>query len=120
MAVYATDEELAAFTGQTVPDDADRLLKRASEVIDDYTRTAVFGVDEDTGLPTDAEVLAAFRDATCAQVEFWTCGHEEDDVLGPVDSVSMGGVTAKGRELAPRAARILRDNHLYSKDPVSL
>jgi hypothetical protein len=116
VAVYATEEELATFTGQTAPTDADRLLERASGVIDDHTRTAVYEVDEETGFPTDPVLLAAFRDATCAQVEFWMASHEEDDILGPVDSVSLGGVTAKGRELAPRAARILRENHVYASE----
>lgn len=102
------------------PHDVDRLLERASELLDDYLRTAVFDVDDDTGLPTDADVIAALRDATCAQVEFWLAGDEEDDILGPVDAVGMAGVTAKGRELAPRAARKLREAGLYNTDPVLL
>jgi hypothetical protein len=101
------------------PEDLDRLLEQASTVIDDNTRTAIYDVDDDD-LPTDTDVIAAFRDATCAQVEFWITSDEEDDILGPVDSVSLGGVSAKGRELAPRAARILRVAGLYSNDPVIL
>jgi hypothetical protein len=101
------------------PEDLTRLLLRASELVDDYTRTAIYDVDDDD-FPTDADVIAAFRDATCAQVEFWLTSDETDDVLGPADTVSVGGLSAKGRELAPRAARILRNNHLYSNDPVAL
>ena len=71
------------------PVDLDRLLTRASEVIDDYTRTARYPTDADD-LPTDADDIAAFRDATCAQVEFWLAGDEEDDVLGPLTDVTIG------------------------------
>jgi hypothetical protein len=34
------------------------------------TATSVYGVDE-TGLPSDANISDAFRDATCAQVASW-------------------------------------------------
>jgi hypothetical protein len=101
------------------PTDLTRLLLRASELIDDYTRTAIYAVDTD-GMPTDTDIIAAFRDATCAQVEAWETADEEDDILGPVDTVGLAGVTAKGRELAPRAARILREAGLYSIDTVTM
>jgi hypothetical protein len=101
------------------PEDITRLLLRASELIDDYCRTAVYDVDTG-GLPTDSGDIAAFRDATCAQVEFWLAGDEEDDVLGPLESLSIGGVSAKPAfvmVLAPRAARILRSAGLYGGEP---
>ena len=104
------------------PEDLGRLLDRASEVIADYTRTAIYAVDDD-GMPTDAEDVAAFRDATCAQVEFWLTADEEDDILGPVDNLALGdlkvgnsafgGVRVAPMFLAPRAARILRNANLY-------
>lgn len=105
------------------PEDLSRLLTRASELIDDNCRTAVYDVDTDD-LPTGLDVVAAFRDATCAQVEFWLAGDEEDDVLGPVEwSLSMGNTSTKpaaglSLTLAPRAARILRSAGLYSGEPV--
>ena len=104
--------------GGVTPADAARLLDRASELIDDCTRTAIYPVDAN-GLPTGADEIAALRDATCAQVEFWLASDEEDDVLGPVDSLTIGGVTAhtKPLTLAPRAARILRSAQLYRSDP---
>ena len=104
------------------PEDLSRLLTRASELIDDYCRTAVYPVDVD-GLPTEADDIAAFRDATCAQVEFWLAGDEEDDILGPVTYLSIGGVMAKTNTaviLAPRAARILRTAGLYSIEASAL
>jgi len=119
---YATSTEYEVFAGGTPPDDLARLLERASEVIDDNLRTAWFPVDS-KGLPTNADHIAAFRDATCAQVEFWSAGDEEDDVLGPVKDISFGTVKATPADvyvLAPRASRILRNAGLYRREPVSL
>lgn len=110
------------------PVDYDRLLTRASELIDDYLRTAVYDVDDD-GLPTDTDVAEVLRDATCAQVEFWLASDEEDDILGPVQGISLGGMQVEYGAgpnrtlpyyLAPRAARILRNAGLYSGEPVTL
>lgn len=122
MTAYATSAEYAAFADGATPDDLPRLIDRAGEVIDDFTRTAVYAVDSD-GLPTGAIEIAAFRDATCAQVEFWLAGDEEDDVLGPVTDLTIGSVKATPQTplvLAPRAARILRSAGLYRGDPVTL
>jgi len=111
------------------PVDVDRLLERASELIDDYLRTAYYATDDDD-LPTDAKVATALSKATCAQVEYWQAGDEEDDILGPVESLALGGMTVKfnsntgqreaPRYLAPRAARILREAELLRGQPVVL
>jgi len=128
MTAYATAAELATFTDQDTPDGVDAMLERASEVIDDHTRTAVYAVDGND-LPTDAAIIAAFRDSTCAQVEFWMAGDVEDDILGPVQGVVLSGMQLQygaganritPLELAPRAARILRIAGLYRGDPVTL
>lgn len=117
---YATYAQLETFTGSSLPDDetaAERMLDRASELIDDYLRRAVYDVDDD-GAPTDDDDIAALRDATCAQVEFWMAADEEEDILGPVQSLSIGNIqVSQGSDdrrvapmyLAPRAARILRN-----------
>lgn len=113
---YATNEQLTNFLGYPAPEDAARLLVRASELIDDYTITAVYNVDSDDQ-PTDATVAGAFADATCAQVEYWLTADEEDDILGPLQGVAvaalqlqMGAGTNRATPmyLAPRAARHLR------------
>ncbi|GAU67681.1 hypothetical protein SSP35_05_02480 [Streptomyces sp. NBRC 110611] len=116
--VYATPEQLAAWTGQPTPEDAERLLARASEDIDSALLTAVYPVDDD-GDPTAATIAAALADATCAQVEYWLAtGDDGTGAAGHWDSVSIGPVSLSGRssappaasgvELAPRAARALR------------
>jgi hypothetical protein len=113
---YATTQQLQTYTGATPPADATRLLGRASELIDDHIVTAIYDVD-DAGQPTDQKVIDALADATCAQVEYWLAGDEEDDILGPVQGQSLAGMQeqygagdnrATPMYLAPRAARHLR------------
>lgn len=120
--VYATNAQLGTYLGAPVPADAARLLVRASEIVDDHTVTAVYAIDT-AGTATDPVVVAGLRDAACAQVEFWLAGDEEDDILGPVQSVSTGGVQLQYGDpgnrptpmyLAPRAARHLRGAGLLS------
>lgn len=126
-AAYADVNDLQVFLGQSAPNaeaeaQATRMLLRASELISDCTMTARYATDEH-GMPTENDIVAAFRDSTCAQVEFWLASDEEDDILGPIDNISIGSLkvaysaVSAGRVapmlLAPRAARILREACLY-------
>ncbi|MET9601097.1 hypothetical protein [Streptomyces sp. NPDC006459] len=114
---YATPEQLAAWTGQPAPADAERLLARAGEDVDSALLTAIYPVDED-GDPLDPEVRTALANATCAQVEFQLAGGDDGTGAGGQwASVSIGPVSLSGRssrtaaagvELAPRADRALR------------
>lgn len=122
MAVYATGAELASYLGTPAPADTTRLLARASELVDDHIVTAVYAVNT-SGMPTDTVHIDALRDATCAQVEHWLAGDEEDDILGPVQGVALSGLQvqygagenrATPMYLAPRAARALRRGGLLS------
>ena len=121
---YADIADLETYLAQSAPDApseavATRMLARASELIDDHIRTAIYPHDTD-GLPTESVHQDALRDAVCAQVEFWFAGDEEDDVLGPVKDISFGTVKATPADvltLAPRAARILRNADLYQSQP---
>jgi hypothetical protein len=127
MTTYATVVQLAADPWGLTPPGAARLLVRASEVIDQALRTAVYDVDT-AGAPTDVAVIAALVGATCAQVEFWETGDEEDDILGPVQGISLAGMQiqfgagdnrATPTYLAPRAHRILVNAGLRDMQPVS-
>lgn len=90
--VYATTTQLADYLGTAAPSDGARLLKRASRLLDsDFLTPAVYDVDS-AGMPTDAEVAAAFAEAVCAQVEFWGVVGEETDISGPLQGVSIGSV----------------------------
>lgn len=91
--VYATSADYQTYSGQTPPADIDRRLARASELIDsDVTKAAWYDTD-DAGLPTNATVVEAFANATCAQVEFWSQVGEQVDTSGPIQGVSLGGLS---------------------------
>lgn len=115
--VYATPDQLAAYTGAPAPADAVRLLTRASEDIDDALSCALYDTDAQ-GMPTDPEVIQALADATCAVVEYRTATQDDGTgAAGQWDSVSIGPVSLSGRRgegapdglpLAPRAERTLR------------
>ena len=116
--VYATPEQLTAWTGRPAPPGADRLRARASEDIDDALLTAVYYTDA-TGMPTCPIILQALADATCAQVEYQQAtGDDGTGAAGRWGSVSIGPVSLSDRrdstegagavDLAPRAHRALR------------
>ncbi|MEJ2886155.1 hypothetical protein [Actinomycetospora aeridis] len=85
MTVWATTEYLATYLGEAVPDDAGRLLARASRVVDGLITHAVYDTDDD-GQPTSLLVRGALADATCAQVQTWIdagqATYEGDDDAG--------------------------------------
>lgn len=90
MATYATIEDLEyrLSSAYSVPDNAQQLLKKASEVIDTATlgRTVTLWADTET----DAELLDVITQATCDQVEFWLEAGEEHDVAGLKGSLVAG------------------------------
>ncbi|WP_129307995.1 hypothetical protein [Streptomyces sp. L2] len=123
--VYATVDDYQTFTGETPPDGTDRRLSTASRMLDrTILRFCRYDVD-DTGLPTNTVVAAAFRDAVCAQVAWW--GNVGDpsgaDAVGwgtlAIGSVNLGrnatavsGDDAPARQLAPEAADALQSPDL--------
>jgi hypothetical protein len=126
---YATTADLAAWLDAAPPAGSARLLRRASAVVDDWTRAAVYDVDTDQ-LPTVATIRDAFRDAVCAQVESWqasgagpsgpgAAGYSQI-TAGRITLVRGAGSTAaaapvvSGRALAPEAASILAAEGLLS------
>lgn len=89
---YATTTQLANFLHAAPPLDAVKLLERATTLLDsDFLKAAVYDVDDD-GMPSDADVIAAFAEAACAQVEFWGEVGEETDISGPLQGVQLGSV----------------------------
>lgn len=116
--VYATPEQLQAWTGREPPADAARLLARASEDVDSALLTALYDTDA-MGMPTDPAVVAALADAACAQVEYQqAAGDDGTGAADRWDSVSLGPASMSGPrqrpaspgdvDLAPRAHRALR------------
>lgn len=106
---YATTTELADYLGmdeEELPDDADRLLDRASEMIDYYTLDRI---DED-----DADHEKAAEKSVSAQVEYWMSTDEDVDISEmpgnfSIGSFSMGTASESEKlpELSSRAKRYL-------------
>lgn len=95
MLIYATSDDLTTATPPwltVAPANVGSLLRSASLLIQQTTIASFYDVD-DTGLPTDAVVLQAFVDATCAQVATWA-GLGIDPLLVALDG--KGPVRSKG------------------------
>jgi hypothetical protein len=123
--VYATPAQLAAYTGQPAPDDAEQLLAGASRMLDaEVLRLAVYATSDD-GMPSDPLVAAAFTAAVCAQVVWWGKVGDSTGAAGAgwgnvsIGSVSLGrgsgstgspdGSDSAARQIAPQAWDALRD-----------
>lgn len=107
MLAHATVADVAAWTGKDATG-TERLIRRASELIDAATTTA-YEVDSTTGLAVDEGYAVALRDAVCAQVEHWLLTGESNDIDGMAGekvAVSDLSVTRPNR-LAPRARQQL-------------
>ena len=98
---YATLSQLTDYMDEEPPDNADRLLVKATRRIDYLTIAAVYDTDDD-GLPTDDDVAAAFRDATCAQVQWW---HERGDTTGNDTAAEWGDVQVGKVRLSRRVSQ---------------
>lgn len=95
--------DYVTYTGQ--PDDfmiPQRVLARASHVIDRALTAAIYEVDVD-GMPTDDTVLAALRDATCAQAR-QLVEHPEEP-FGPLTAEAYDVLYAAG--LVPTHPRMV-------------
>lgn len=97
---YATQNDLSSYLG-SVPESADRLLTRASELLDALTLGRID--------LNNAEHSEAVKNATCAQVEYWLQIGEDMEIMGNPDNFRMDNFifSAKLPQLAPRAKRYL-------------
>lgn len=123
--VYATTDDYETYTGQTATADTGRLLLRASQFLDSQVLRACWYQVDDAGLPTDALVAAAFRDAVCAQVQWWGELGDSTGAAGAgwgsveIGSVKLSrsvtavsGADAPSRQLAPQVWDALRSPDL--------
>lgn len=94
MRVYATVSDYADFAELEYTDDVQlaKRLRSASEQVEKLTRLAVYDTDED-GYPTDPDVEAAFRDATCAIAEHWADTDDPRGVDATQGAVKIGSVS---------------------------
>lgn len=126
--VYATTAQLADYLDEAPPSGARRLLRRASQMVDDALLTATYRVDDVTGLPIDAPVAAALAEAACAQVEWWgeigdTAGSGAVATLAGarIGTVQLPGKAGTGDgipDLAPAALAVLRRANLTGRGPL--
>lgn len=96
----------AATAAQWELDECERVLERATELVDDLTGRALYEVDHE-GKTVDENIAAALRMATCAVVEKWLEVGEENDIDGlDGDQISVPGFSG---HRAPRSSnRVLR------------
>jgi hypothetical protein len=115
-----------------VPANAQVLLDRASRQIDRAIQCAIYDVDDD-GLPTDAAVTTALKEATCEQVAYnLEVGNKSGIPHGLQSGVpsgssageialsrgpSAGGASADQPWLGDQAASILRTAGLLGPGP---
>lgn len=112
---YATSQDIIEYTGlATLPDDIDRQISRAEELIDEATRG---NIDTD-----NTNHMEAAKKATCAQIEYWLSMGEDIDISKmpsnfKIGSFSMGSANQAEEytKLAPRSRRhLLMAGLLYS------
>lgn len=125
MRVFASQGDLTADPWNLAPPaNVGLLLVRASQLVENACKTAVFDVADD-GLPEDLNLRHALRDATCAQVAVWA-GANLDPLTASVGtgsaavaSKSAGGrsVTYAATDAATSAARARSAGRL---DPFAL
>lgn len=99
MRVYATPEDLSAYPGgDTVPTGSvDLLLRAASGAVDTLMRGGVYDTDP-AGLPTDPDVVQAFKDATCLiAIEAQAAGITAAGGTSEWSQVGIGNVSLAGR-----------------------
>lgn len=78
---YATTADYSKLIRKAPPVGARRGLAEASRLVDEMLLTAIYAVDEVTGLPTETEHIEALRDATCLQLE-WAASSGDKNMTG--------------------------------------
>ncbi|WP_328683144.1 hypothetical protein [Streptomyces sp. NBC_00343] len=87
---YATVEEFTDYLDpDPVPDNAARLLNRASKRLDSVLIGAVYETDEN-GLPTDPDLVEIFREAVCIQAQYIAALGDETGAMANVSQMSLG------------------------------
>lgn len=116
MLVFAQAADVESFTGQPAPENTERLIRKASGMVQHAIRRATFDTTP-SGLPSDPDVADALRDAVCAQVEYWD-GSDVDPTKADttpalsstgLDGSSLGFDTATAAQVKAQAADSLCD-----------
>jgi hypothetical protein len=130
LGVYATPGQYAMYIGGTLPANLVRLLRMASQDIDDALIASVYNI-------TDATVAAALAEAACEQASEYLAKGWTNGYMLPVADVQigsarltglMGGTSARGggysvppgARLSPRALGVLQRAGLTGQPPNTL
>lgn len=119
--IYANSADYQTYTGQTPPSDIDQQLADASRMLEaQVIRLCWYEVDED-GYPSNTLVREAFRDAVCAQAEWFDELGDSTGASGvgwgtvKLGSAQMSrsvtatsGASSAAREIAPKAMDALQ------------
>ncbi len=90
--IYADSDALAAWAGASAPSNASVLLRSASLLVRQATLPAMYAADDD-GLPTDADLLQAMSDATCAHAAaLWAAGINPLSADGDIETIKASGI----------------------------
>jgi len=113
---YATKSELADYLGVDTgdlpsDDEVERLLDRASELIDHFTLNRI-----DT---EDSDHEEAARKAVCAQYEYWAELGDELGIMAKINSISIGSFSVSGGSEGAKFDQ-LADRAKQSLDKVGL
>jgi hypothetical protein len=112
--MHATKEELQEWMGSEAPQNAERLLQRASNLIDSVV-VAPYAKRAD-GTIIDVNVSNALRDAVSAQVEWWLQTGDVTEASARFASSGKGiSVKSTGRRLAPQAEDVLFTGGLLNR-----
>jgi hypothetical protein len=101
---YATVADLETYCGAPANPGDDRLLQRASELVDELLVATAYTVDSN-GNPTNADAIAAMRDATCAQVEWWRGTGDELGATALWDDLQLGPARLMRRSGGPTPSK---------------
>ena len=108
MLIFATTQELENWMQTTAPDNAPVLLREASGIVSDACQCDIYDTDADDK-PTDAKLLEAMMEATCAQAEAWSAA-DMDPTKGP------GGQAPRLTTSAQDGSSLSFDTYLTAPD----
>lgn len=127
---YATTTDLAAYLdGDEIPDNAGRLLRDATVMIDRLLISAQYPTDVND-MPADPRHIAALRDATCEQVNWWLQTGDPNGARSAFASLHIGSISIaaasagtrsgprSSTRIGPQVIAILENVGLFGQPPV--
>lgn len=120
MRVYAAADDLneAPWHADLEPTEAFSLLARATPLLEELTKTAVYATDTD-GYPTNARIAAAFKHAACAQALWFSETGDTSGTSARFNSLSLGSFSVSGGGTGA-ATNTSADQSRYSPETIQI